>query len=74
MAGPDDHAPTAPGRQAEIHVHRLRGGRYVLQVGDEMRTCAERDLAGALRQALGLGLEDAQALAETLKADARREV
>ena len=34
--------------------------------------CAERDLPDALRQALGLGLEDARVLAETLRADAQR--
>ena len=72
MARPDDHTSMASARQHEIQVHRIARNRYVLQVGDEVRTCAERDLPDALRQALGLGLEDARVLAETLRADARR--
>jgi hypothetical protein len=72
VARPDDQTPTASARQHEIHVRRIARARYVLQVGDEVRTCAERDLPDALRQALGLGLEDARVLAETLRADARR--
>ena len=53
-------------------MHRIARGRYVLQVGDEVRTCADRDLPDALRQSLGLAPEDARVLAETLRADARR--
>jgi hypothetical protein len=53
-------------------VLRVERGHYVLQVGDEIRTCAERDLAAALRQSLGLGVEDARVLADTLRADVRR--
>jgi hypothetical protein len=70
---PDDQTPTASTpRSHEIRVLRVERGDYVLQVGDEIRVCAERDLADALRQSLGLGLEDARVLAETLRADARR--
>jgi hypothetical protein len=73
VARPDDHTPTASSaRTHEIHVLRVEHGRYVLQVGDEIRTCAERDLADALRQSLGLGVEDARVLAATLRADVRR--
>lgn len=67
----DDQSPTASQRRHEIEVHLSAPGRYVLRVGDEVRTCAERDLPDALRQALGLGREDARALADTLRADAR---
>jgi predicted nucleic acid-binding protein len=67
----DEHAPTASERRQEIQVHRSGPGRYVLRVGDEVRACAERDLPEALRQSLGLGIEDALALAKTLRADAR---
>ena len=52
-------------------MHRSGPGRYVLRVGDEVRACTERDLPDALRQSLGLGMEDAIALAKTLRADAR---
>jgi hypothetical protein len=72
VARPDDQTPTASARKHEIQVHRIDRARYVLQVGDEVRTCAERDLPDALRQSLGLGLEDARVLAETLRAEARR--
>jgi hypothetical protein len=72
VAQPEDQTPTASARQREIHVRRIARNRYVLQVGDEVRTCAERDLPDALRQSLGLGLEDARVLADTLRADARR--
>ena len=72
MARPDDQTPTASPRQHEVHVHRIAHGRYVLRVGDEVRTCADRDLPDALRQSLGLGREDAWVLAETLRAEARR--
>ena len=72
MVPPDDQTPTASARRHEIHVQKIARGRFVLQVGDEVRTCAERDLPDALRQSLGLGLEDARVLAETLRADARR--
>jgi len=51
-------------------VHRSAPGRYVLRVGDEIRACSERDLPDALRQSLGLGIEDAIALAKTLRRDA----
>ncbi len=67
----DDPRPTAAERRQEIQVHRSGQGRYVLRVGDEVRACAERDLPDALRQSLGLGIEDAIALAKTLKADTR---
>ena len=72
VAPADDQTPTASARQHAIQVRRIPRNRYVLQVGDEVRTCAERDLPDALRQSLGLGLEDARVLAETLRADARR--
>jgi hypothetical protein len=72
VARPDDHIRTASPRKQEIQVLRVERGRYVLQVGDEIRTCAERDLADALRQSLGLGHEDARVLAETLRADAAK--
>ena len=67
---PDDQSPTTAERRQEIQVHRSGPGRYVLRVGDEIRTCSERDLPDALRQSLGLGIEDAIALAKTLRADA----
>jgi hypothetical protein len=69
VAPRDDHAPTASQRLQEIEVHRSAPGRFVLRVGDEVRACVDRDLADALRQALGLGVEDAVALADTLRAD-----
>jgi hypothetical protein len=72
VAAPEDQTPTASARQHEIQVRRVARNRYVLQVGDEVRICAERDLPDALRQSLGLGLEDARVLADTLRADARR--
>ena len=75
VSGPDEQTyepvPTGTERKQEIQVHRSGPGRYVLRVGDEMRACSERDLPDALRQALGLGLEDARALADALRADAR---
>ena len=74
MASPDDETSTASERRQEIEVHRSGPGRFVLRVGDEVRTCAERELPDALRQALGLGLEDARALADTLRADAREQL
>jgi predicted nucleic acid-binding protein len=67
----DDQSPTAAERRQEIQVHRSGPGRYVLRVGDEIRACSERDLPDALRQSLGLGIEDAIALAKTLRRDAR---
>jgi hypothetical protein len=70
VAPSDDQTPTASERLQEIQVQRSGPGRYVLRVGDEVRTCAERDLPGALRQSLGLGHEDARALAEALREDA----
>jgi hypothetical protein len=69
VAPRDDHAPTASQRLQEIEVHRSGPGRFVLRVGDEVRACADRDLADALRQAHGLGVQDAVALADTLRAD-----
>jgi predicted nucleic acid-binding protein len=72
VASGDDHAQTASQRRQEIEVHRSGPGRFVLRVGDEVRACADRDLADALRQALGLGVEDAVVLAATLRADARK--
>ena len=73
MARPDDHTPMASSAHTrEIRVLRVENGRYVLQVGDEIRTCTERDLTEALRQSLGLGAEDARVLADTLRADVRR--
>jgi predicted nucleic acid-binding protein len=72
VSRPDDPTPTAAERRQEIQVHRSGPGRYVLRVGDEVRACSERDLPDALRQSLGLGIEDAIALARTLRADARR--
>jgi hypothetical protein len=71
VSGHDDHSSTASQRLQELQVHRAARGRWVLQVGDEIRTCAERDLPEALRQALGLGMQDAIALATTLRSDAR---
>jgi hypothetical protein len=71
VARPDDPIPTASRCRQEIHVHRTGPGKYVLTVGDEIRMCAERDLPDALRQSLGLGLEDARVLADALRADAR---
>jgi hypothetical protein len=71
VSGPDDLSSTASQRLQELQVHRTTPGRWVLQVGDEIRTCAERDLPDALRQALGLAMEDAIALAKTLRADTR---
>ena len=68
---PDDPSPTAAERRQEIQVHRSSPGRYVLRVGDEVRACSDRDLPDALRQALGLGIDDAIALAKTLRNDAR---
>jgi hypothetical protein len=68
---PDEQASTASERLLGIEVHRSGPGRWVLKVGDEVRACAERDLPDALRQALGLGREDARALADALRADAR---
>jgi hypothetical protein len=72
VALPDDPTRTTAPRTREVRVLRIEHGRYVLQVGDEIRTCAERDLAEALRQSLGLGYEDAGVLADTVRADARR--
>jgi hypothetical protein len=72
VALPDDQSPTAAQRRQEIQVHRSGPGRYVLRVGDEVRACAERDLPDALRQSLGLGMEDAIALAQALRRDAGR--
>jgi hypothetical protein len=66
-----DETPTKAERRQEIQVHRSGPGRYVLRVGDEIRACAERDLPDALRQSLGLGHEDARALADALRADVR---
>ena len=70
MSSSDDQTPTAAERRQEIEVHRSAPGRYVLRVGDEIRACSERDLPDALRQSLGLGIEDAIALAKTLRRDA----
>ncbi len=70
MPRPDDHTSTASERRQEIQVHRSGPGRYVLRVGDEIRQCSERDLPDALRQSLGLGMEDALALARALRTDA----
>jgi hypothetical protein len=73
VARPEDQTPTASSPDThEIRVLRVERGTYVLQVGDEIRSCAERDLADALRQSLGLGILDARVLAETLRRDARR--
>ena len=69
VPGPEDLSSTASQRLQELQVHRTAPGRWVLQVGDEIRTCAERDLPEALRQALGLGMADAIALAAALRAD-----
>jgi hypothetical protein len=71
VAPRDDHAPTASQRLQEIEVHRSGRGRFVLRVGDEIRTCADRDLPQALRQALGLAMEDARALAAELRANTK---
>jgi hypothetical protein len=68
---PDEPIPTKAERRQEIEVHRAGPGRYVLRVGDELRVCAERELPDALRQSLGLGHEDARALADALRADVR---
>jgi hypothetical protein len=70
VAASDDQSPTASERLQEIHVQRCGPGRFVLRVGDEVRVCSERDLPGALRQSLGLGHEDARALADALREDA----
>jgi hypothetical protein len=70
VARPDDPTPTAA-EKLGLEVRRAGGGRFVLRVGDEVRTCADRDLPEALRQALGLGIEDARALARELRANAR---
>lgn len=70
MTGPEDLSSIASRRLQELRVHRTGPGRWVLRVGDETRTCAESDLAEALRQALGLAMADAIALAATLRADA----
>ena len=51
----------------DLAVSRGRRGRWVLQVGDETRQCNDRDLPGALRQALGLSWEDALALADAVR-------
>jgi hypothetical protein len=68
VSGPDEQTSTTE-RKQEIQVQRTGPGRYVLRVGDEVRACAERDLPEALRQSLGLGRDDALALAEVLRND-----
>jgi ornithine cyclodeaminase/alanine dehydrogenase-like protein (mu-crystallin family) len=64
---PDDPSPTAAERRQEIQVHRSGPGRYVLRVGDEVRACTERDLPDALRQSLGLGIEDVAVAARVVE-------
>jgi hypothetical protein len=71
VARPDDQTPTAAQRLQGLEVRRMGRGRFVLRVGDEIRTCADRDLPQALRQALGLAMEDARALAAELRANTK---
>ena len=70
MPSSDDHGSTASERLHELEVHRSAPGRYVLRVGDEIRACSDRELPDALQQALGLGMEDALALARAVRSNA----
>jgi hypothetical protein len=67
----EDPTPTPTARTRELQVLRTDAGQFVLRVGDEVRACSERELPEALRQSLGLAVDDALALAAAVRRDAR---